>query len=172
MQRHWIGRIDYLLPCRVSLHCSWRKGQSAANPRDDTEQPDFVVTKPTGARRQLADGSGPYQGNDGDPGTRWSASGSRQVGGYPLFYECLVYGGGVPSVSLAPTSIAKVASDHTVALSWPADHLGWHLQVQTNALGAGLGTNWVTLPGSDLVTSTNIRINSANGAVFYRLVCP
>jgi len=44
------------------------------------------------------------------------------------------------------------------------------LQVQTNVPGTGLGTNWVTLPGSDLVTGTNITINPANGAVFYRLV--
>jgi CubicO group peptidase (beta-lactamase class C family) len=65
-----------------------------------------------------------------------------------------------------------IASNNTLALSWPADHLGWHLQVQTSAPGAGLGTNWMTLPGSDLVTGTNITINPANGTVFYRLVYP
>jgi hypothetical protein len=30
----------------------------------------------------------------------------------------------------------------------------------------------VTLPGSDLVNSTNMTINPANGAVFYRMVYP
>jgi len=64
------------------------------------------------------------------------------------------------------------SSANTISLSWPADHLGWHLQVQTNTLGIGLGTNWMTLPGSDLVTGTNITINPASGAVFYRLVSP
>ena len=59
-----------------------------------------------------------------------------------------------------------------LTLSWPADHRGWHLQVQTNAPGAGLGTNWITLPGSDLITGTNITINLANGSVFYRMVYP
>lgn len=57
-------------------------------------------------------------------------------------------------------------------LSWPADHQGWHLQVQTNAPGRGLTTNWVTMPGSDLVTRTNLPSNPANGAVFYRLFYP
>jgi len=74
--------------------------------------------------------------------------------------------------STTPASIAIALSGNTLTLSWPADHLGWHLQVQTNAPGTGLGTNWVTLPGSELVTSTNITINPANGAVFYRLIYP
>ena len=56
-------------------------------------------------------------------------------------------------------------------LEWP-NGVEWQLQVQTNSVAAGLGTNWVTVPGSDLVTSTNIPINSANGAVFYRIVYP
>jgi hypothetical protein len=44
------------------------------------------------------------------------------------------------------------------------------LQVQTNS--AGLGTNWVTIPGSDSVTSTNFPINPAARSVFYRMVYP
>jgi hypothetical protein len=103
---------------------------------------------------------------------RITVTGSSQAGGYPSFYECLVYGNVVPSVSLAPTSIAIVASGNTISFSWPADHLGWHLQIQTNTLGTGLGTNWVPLPGSDLVTGTNITINPAKSAVFYRLTYP
>jgi len=103
---------------------------------------------------------------------RITVTGSSQAGGYPSFYECLIYGSVVPAVSLAPTSIAMVASGNSIALSWPADHLGWRLQVQTNAPGTGLGTNWAALTGSDLVTSTNITINPISGAVFYRLVYP
>jgi hypothetical protein len=103
---------------------------------------------------------------------RITVTGGSQAGGNPSFYECQVYGSVVPSVSLAPTSIAMVASGSTISLSWPSDHLGWSLQVQTNAPNAGLGTNWVTVPGSDLVTSTNITMDPGNGAVFFRLVYP
>lgn len=54
-------------------------------------------------------------------------------------------------------------------LSWPPDHLGYTLQVQTNPLSSGLGTNWVTVPNSTSVTNVAIPIGSTNGAVFYRL---
>jgi len=40
------------------------------------------------------------------------------------------------------------------------------LQVQTNALGAGLGTNWVNYPGTSPV---NVQIDPAKGGVFFRL---
>jgi hypothetical protein len=103
---------------------------------------------------------------------RITVTGVVPSGGNASFYECLVYGNVVPSVSLAPTSIVATASGNALALSWPTDHLGWRLQVQTNALGTGLGTNWVTLPGSELVTGANITINPASGAVFYRLLSP
>jgi len=74
--------------------------------------------------------------------------------------------------SAAPTSIITLLSGNTLTLSWPADHRGWHLQVQTNAPGIGLTANWFTVPGSDLITSTNIPVDSANSAVFYRLIYP
>ena len=95
-----------------------------------------------------------------------------QPGGYPSFHECLVYGASTPAISLAPANIATARSGNNLALSWPSDHLGWHLQVQTNAPGTGLTTNWLALPGSDLITTTNIPINPAKGAVFYRLAYP
>ena len=79
---------------------------------------------------------------------RITVTGVVPTGGNASFYECLVYGNIVPSVSLAPASITAEVSGNTVALSWPTDHLGWHLQVLTNALGAGLSANWVTLPGA------------------------
>ena len=63
-------------------------------------------------------------------------------------------------------------SGHNLGLSWPADHRGWQLQVQTNPVGLGLGTNWVTVPGSaSLIAATNA-IDPANGSVFYRLAYP
>lgn len=77
-----------------------------------------------------------------------------------------------PPVALNPTNISFSVSGDVLTVSWPADHLGWHLQIQTNSLATGLGTNWVTLPGSDAVTSTNLTIDPANGTVFYRMVYP
>lgn len=77
-----------------------------------------------------------------------------------------------PPVNTNPTNITAMVSGSTLTLSWPADHLGWHLQVQTNSLSVGLGTNWFTIPGSDAVISTNITLNPASGAVFYRMVYP
>lgn len=103
---------------------------------------------------------------------RITVTSTTQLNGYASFYECRVYGASVPAVALNPTNLTAVVSGNALTLSWPADHLGWRVQVQTNTWLAGLGTNWVTLPGSDLVTSTNITINSANGAVFYRMIYP
>jgi hypothetical protein len=95
-----------------------------------------------------------------------------QAGGYASFYECKVYGADVSGFALPPAHLTAVASGKTLTLSWSKEYLGWRLLVQTNTLPAGWSTNWVALPGSDLVTSTNININPANGTVFYRLVYP
>jgi hypothetical protein len=103
---------------------------------------------------------------------RITVTGGSQVGGFPSFYECQIYSAIGSGISLAPINLSSVKSGNALALSWPSDHLGWRLQVQTNAPGIGLATNWVTLPGSDLVTSTNITINPSSGAVFYRLIYP
>ena len=103
---------------------------------------------------------------------RITVTGGSQVGGYPSFYECKIYGVGGSGISLAPINLSSVLSGNTLAFSWPSDYLGWHLQVQTNSQNTGLGTNWVTVPGSDFVNGTNTTINPANGSVFYRLVYP
>jgi hypothetical protein len=44
--------------------------------------------------------------------------------------------------------------------------------MQTNDLSAGLGTNWINVPGSAGVNSTNITVDPAKPAVFFRLVYP
>jgi hypothetical protein len=70
------------------------------------------------------------------------------------------------------TNITAVVAGNTLNLSWPPDHLGWLLQVQTNALTIGLSTNWVTIPGSDALTNLAVPLDPANGTVFYRLILP
>ena len=76
---------------------------------------------------------------------------------------------GFSSVNANPAPLTASFLGNSLSLSWPADHLGWYLQVQTNALGTGLGANWVDVPGSSSVTSESISIDPQNGAVFYRM---
>ena len=60
----------------------------------------------------------------------------------------------------------------SMTLSWPVSHLGWSLQVQTNSLNTGLGTNWFVVQRSDLTNQMIILPNQIQGAVFYRLISP
>ena len=73
------------------------------------------------------------------------------------------------SISLNPTNILATVSGTNLILSWPEDHKGWTLQVQTNDLSAGLGTNWTDVPNSTSVGAVTNVINPTNGSVFYRL---
>lgn len=73
------------------------------------------------------------------------------------------------TIPTASTNIMYFISGNSLHLSWPASYLGWSLQVQTNSLGTGLSTNWMTISGAELVTSTNIPISAKNGSVFYRM---
>ncbi|HEV2318878.1 MAG TPA: hypothetical protein VGV18_03965, partial [Verrucomicrobiae bacterium] len=78
----------------------------------------------------------------------------------------------VVSIATNPTNITFSVSGGNLNLSWPSDHLGWRLQVQTNSVAKGLSTNWVTVPNSSSVDSTNFPIVPSNGTVFYRLIYP
>ncbi len=74
-----------------------------------------------------------------------------------------------PAINPNPTNIVFSVSGNTLTLSWPADHTGWYLQVQTNNLSNGLSNNWVDVPNSQLVNTTNITVNPTNPTVFYRM---
>jgi hypothetical protein len=75
--------------------------------------------------------------------------------------------------NLTRTNITMVAvGGSTLALTWPADHTGWKVQGQTNALTKGLGTNWATLPGSATTNQVNVPITKTNSSVFFRLSYP
>lgn len=76
--------------------------------------------------------------------------------------------GALPTVNATPTNLTYSVSGGVLTIVWPADHTGWSLQAQTNALGAGLGTNWVTL-GFETTNSVSLPLNPANPSVFYRL---
>jgi hypothetical protein len=74
------------------------------------------------------------------------------------------------SVSLVPTNIVSEVVGNQLQLSWPTDHIGWTLQIQTNSLSNGLGTNWVDVGGSAATNEVLVPINPANGSVFLRLI--
>jgi hypothetical protein len=78
----------------------------------------------------------------------------------------------IPLPSNQPTNITALVAGSQLQLSWPQDHLGWRLLIQTNNLATGLSTNWATVPNSTNVMATNIPIVSTNGSVFLRLVYP
>lgn len=76
------------------------------------------------------------------------------------------------TVNTTPTNLLAVVNGGNLELTWPSDHIGWRLQVQTNSLSTGIASNWVDVAGSTTVNSVTNTINPANGSVFYRMVYP
>ena len=77
-------------------------------------------------------------------------------------------GGGV--YKLVPISLAFTRNGNQLVISWPT--IAGHLETQTNSLSVGLGTNWVTVPGSAATNQAIVPLDQANGSVFYRLSVP
>ena len=75
-------------------------------------------------------------------------------------------------MSTVAANISAQMSRTQFDLSWPADHIGWRLQAQTNLPGVGLTTNWVTVPGSLTTNHVWGTVNSNVGSVFFRLASP
>jgi len=71
-----------------------------------------------------------------------------------------------PNITDNPTNLTVSVSSNTITIAWPADHIGWILQAQTNGLSAG---QWFDSPGSGAVNAVVIPVNPANTSVFYRL---
>ena len=121
--------------------------------------------------------SGTFTVGSSYPLLKW-ASGSTptfSLGTLSGFGGNLSIGPGDPTLLLNITSVAPpptitaTVSGGQVNLSWPAAWTGLHLQSQTNALANGLGTNWVTIPGTDAANGFTNILNTTNGSVFYRL---
>jgi autotransporter-associated beta strand protein len=75
------------------------------------------------------------------------------------------------ATNTSPVSLSTSLSGKNLTISWPASHLGWLLQVQTNSLSVGINqNNWFTVGGSSGVTSVVVPIDSTAPTVFYRLV--
>jgi hypothetical protein len=71
-----------------------------------------------------------------------------------------------------PTNLLATVTNSGLNVTWPADHWGWILQVQTNALSKGLGTNWADQSNSMYGTSFRLPLGTGNPAVFCRLRHP
>jgi fibronectin-binding autotransporter adhesin len=76
------------------------------------------------------------------------------------------------TVNLTPTNMTSVVFGNLLMLSWPADHIGWQLQMQTNSASVGLNTNWVNVTGSATTNQMSFTIDPASDAVFYRMIFP
>ena len=66
------------------------------------------------------------------------------------------------------TNISFSVVGGSLALSWPQDHTGWRLQVQTN----GLTGNWFDVPAATTSNAIALPVNGTANSVFYRLVYP
>jgi autotransporter-associated beta strand protein len=79
------------------------------------------------------------------------------------------------AVAINPTNLAWNVSTTNLTLSWPADHTGWRLLVQTNNLanGVSLNTNdWGTVPASQQTNQVLLPIDPTLPLEFYRIVYP
>ena len=75
-------------------------------------------------------------------------------------------------VSLSAPQLQMHLSAGQILFSWPPDHTGWRLVVQTNSNSVGLSTNWSTLAGSAATNQMSVPLVTTNGSVFFRLVYP
>jgi autotransporter-associated beta strand protein len=81
----------------------------------------------------------------------------------------------VATVNTTPTNLTAAVNGNQLTLSWPADHTGWRLLVQTNNLTAGISSNtndWGTVAGSSGTNQVSISIDGTKPSEFYRLVYP
>ena len=121
------------------------------------------------------DNGGPYPAVFSDISTN-NYSDAAVTNGVTYYYVVTAVAGGesanssqvsaAPLPSTTPTNILVQPNGGQLQLSWPQDHLGWLLQIQTN----NLGTNWTAVPGSTNHNQIVIPIDPANRSVFLRLM--
>jgi len=75
-------------------------------------------------------------------------------------------------VSTSPVAMDNNRLGNLLTLSWPADHIGWRLQAQTNASNTGLSTNWFNVPNAITTNEMSFTLDPNARCVFYRLVYP
>lgn len=79
---------------------------------------------------------------------------------------------GASPIASYPTNITATVNGSNLEITWPATHIGWILQAQTNSLTVGLTTNWVSIPSTATASGYTNTIDPTKGNVFYRLSQP
>jgi hypothetical protein len=88
------------------------------------------------------------------------------VGSTATFDNVTAPGIGNSQVSATPVQLSSILAGNELQFAWPADHMGWELQVQTNSLEA----NWFAIPGTDVTNQISLAVNPSNGNMFFRLI--
>jgi len=89
---------------------------------------------------------------------------------YALVTNTSANGTGGIVYKFVPLLLAFQVSGNLLDISWPV--AGGRLETQINNPNVGIGTNWVTVPGSTTTNRVIVPIDGANGSVFYRLALP
>ena len=80
-----------------------------------------------------------------------------------------------PTTANYPTNITFNLTGSTLTIGWPATHLGWILQSESNSLSVGLtlaSNTWFDVTGTASGTNASVTINPNNPTVFFRLRHP
>ncbi|HSY18618.1 MAG TPA: autotransporter-associated beta strand repeat-containing protein, partial [Candidatus Acidoferrales bacterium] len=80
--------------------------------------------------------------------------------------------GSIRVAATDPPGLAFDIAPDQLTLSWPLDHLGWRLQVQTNDVLTGLNANWFDVPNTSGTNQLAVPVSPMNGSVFFRLIYP
>ena len=94
--------------------------------------------------------------------------GSTAVGIAGLTFDSYVTSSNSSMAQVSLPNLSSKITSNKITLSWPSSFLGWSLQMQTNSLASGLGTNWITIPGCETMTTTDMPVTAP--AAFYRLI--
>ncbi len=76
---------------------------------------------------------------------------------------------GEPASLPSPEITLTTLPGNQLQLEWPQGYIGWQLQMQTNAPGEGLGTNWTDVLNSTSTNRVTVTVDTANASVFFRL---
>jgi hypothetical protein len=78
--------------------------------------------------------------------------------------------------STTPINMAfAIVGGNELQLSWPGDHIGWLLLMQTNNLASGISLNpndWAAVANSQATNQVSLPIDATKPAEFYQLVHP
>lgn len=81
----------------------------------------------------------------------------------------------ISTVNTSLTNLVFSVSGTNLNLSWPTDHIGWRLLIQTNHLANGISRNtndWGTVANSASTNQITVPMLPANPTEFFRLVYP